>query len=103
MSLAETRIKENLHRELDASHVDIVDFSWQHAGHAAMQGAAAGAEATHLQLTVVSPQFEGTNLINRHRMVHAALKSAFENHLHALVLKTYSPNEWATMTDATPD
>lgn len=86
-------LQQMLLEALDAIQVDIIDNSWQHRGHVAMAGNEL--EATHLQITVVSPRFEGVSLLNRHRMVHSALKDAFATHLHALELKTYSPAEWA--------
>jgi stress-induced morphogen len=87
-------VKTALMEKLKAEHVEIVDDSWRHAGHQAMAGKPQG-EATHLQITVVSPEFEGVSLLARHRMVHQALKEAFATHLHALELKTLSPSEWS--------
>lgn len=86
-------LRHKLAIELDATHIDIVDNSWQHAGHAGVAHQP-HAEGTHLQITVVSPQFEGVSRLNRHRKVHQALQDAFATHLHALELKTYTPNEW---------
>jgi len=85
------QLKEKLSRELDAEHVEIIDDSWQHAGH---QEARVGVEATHLTITVVSPRFEGVTLMDQHRMVHEVLKDARDQHLHALQLKTMAPSRW---------
>ena len=90
MSVIE-QLKEKLTHELNAVHVAIEDDSWRHAGHA---GATPGLEATHLTVTVVSPQFEGVQLLDRHRMVHEVLKEAREKHLHALQLSTLTPDQW---------
>jgi BolA protein len=86
-------VRQTLLEALQAQHVAIIDNSWQHQGHAAMAGKTM--EGTHLHITIVSPQFEGVSLLNRHRLVHGALTDAFATHLHALELKTYSPEEWA--------
>ena len=80
-----------LFQALEALHVEIEDESWQHAGHA---GAVPGLEATHLRVTVVSPRFEGLSVIQQHRLVHEALKEARATHLHALQLKTMTPDAW---------
>lgn len=85
------QLKEKLIRELDAAHVEIEDDSWKHAGHREVKP---GMEATHLTITVVSPKFDGINLIDQHRMVHEVLKEARERHLHALQLKTLTPEAW---------
>ena len=84
MSVIE-QLKAKLIHELEAEHVEIIDDSWQHAGH---QAAPRGLEATHLTITVVSQKFAGVNLLDQHRMVHEVLKEARETHLHALQLKT---------------
>ncbi len=85
------QLKEKLIRELQASHVEILDDSWKHAGHLE---ATPGLEATHLSITVVSPQFEGVNLMDQHRLVHDVLKEARAKHLHALQLKTIAASQW---------
>jgi BolA protein len=91
MSLVE-QIKQKLIQELDAESVEIVDDSWRHAGHVAMAGVEAP-EATHLNITVVSPRFEGVSIIDQHRMVNEVLQEARETHLHALQLKTFAPKK----------
>lgn len=85
------QLKDKLTRELSADHVEIIDDSWQHAGHREVRP---GMEATHLTITVVSPKFEGINLMDQHRMVHAVLKEARDKHLHALQLKTIPTSRW---------
>ncbi len=83
---ANQAIIETLQSELLANHVGVVDNSWQHAGHQS--------SGSHLVITIVSSKFEGLHLLDRHRLVHKALQSEMENTIHALELKTYSPDEW---------
>lgn len=47
----------------------------------------------HFELRVVSSAFSGKGLVARHRMVYAALGSAVGNEIHALALKTLTPEE----------
>lgn len=47
----------------------------------------------HFELVVVSSSFEGKGLVDRHRMVYSALGGAVGNEIHALSLKTMTPNE----------
>ena len=42
---------------------------------------------------VVSEDFEGKNMVARHRMIYKALTQELNNGLHALALKTLSPSE----------
>ncbi len=49
----------------------------------------------HYQLVVVSPAFVGQSMINQHRMVKAVFEKEINSgELHALTLKTYTPEEW---------
>ena len=47
----------------------------------------------HFELLLVSSAFEGKGLVERHRMVYAALGPAVGNEIHALALKTLTPGE----------
>lgn len=48
----------------------------------------------HLEAIVITQQFEGLSLIQQHRLVMEALKNHFDEGLHALKLKTYTPDTW---------
>lgn len=47
----------------------------------------------HYELLVVSAAFEGKRLVERHRMVYAAIGSDVGGEIHALSLKTLTPQE----------
>jgi stress-induced morphogen len=47
----------------------------------------------HYELTVIAPAFVGQTLIERHRLVYASLAEPLKGPLHALTLKTYTPEE----------
>src|SRR5690606_39022968 len=85
-------IKVKLETELEATHVQIVDNSWMHAGHA---GAASG--GSHLAILIVSPKFEGQGIMDQHRMVHQVLKEEMCGAIHALELKTLTPSAFAAV------
>lgn len=51
-------------------------------------------DGQHLQAVVVSPAFAGLMLIKQHQMVMKPLKEAFASSVHALGLKTFTPEEW---------
>ncbi|MEM7437185.1 MAG: BolA family transcriptional regulator [Myxococcota bacterium] len=50
----------------------------------------------HWEALIVSEAFEGKNRIEQHQMVYAALGELMAGPVHALALKTYSPESWAT-------
>ena len=50
----------------------------------------------HYQVTVISSQFEGKGLVQQHQLVYGALRQAMASEaIHALALKTYTPQTWA--------
>lgn len=51
-------------------------------------------DGQHLQAFVISPAFDGIPLIKQHQMVMNSLKEAFEESVHALGLKTFTPEKW---------
>lgn len=58
-------------------------------------------DGEHFEVTVVSPQFEGKRLVQQHQMVYAAVQEAMStNAIHALALKTYTPQDWIAASQA---
>ena len=53
-------------------------------------------DGQHLQALVVSSSFAGLMLIKQHKMVMQPLKNAFASSVHALGLKTFTPEKWET-------
>jgi stress-induced morphogen len=49
----------------------------------------------HWEALVVSSAFAGKTPIEQHQMVYAALGELMAGPVHALALKTYSPESWA--------
>ncbi|MFK7770468.1 MAG: BolA family protein [Mariniblastus sp.] len=56
-------------------------------------------DGAHLEATVISESFVGMSLINQHRQVMKSLKDKFSGDLHALALKTYTPEKWASVQE----
>jgi len=84
-------IEKIMRDELKATHVKIIDESHLHRGHKAAGGGG------HYHLTVVSPDFENTNLIDQRRLVYRALDSQINGSpklIHALQIKSFTPEQW---------
>jgi len=47
----------------------------------------------HFEVMVVSQQFHGKSLVERHRMVYGVVWPATGGQIHALALKTQTPDE----------
>ncbi|MCE7999313.1 MAG: BolA family transcriptional regulator [Rhodobiaceae bacterium] len=88
MTIAE-QIEEIVSEALQPVRLEVADKSHLHAGHA---GARPEGE-THFHLTIVSPLFEGENRVARHRRVNALLADLLADRVHAMQLKTLTPEE----------
>ena len=58
--------------------------------HLAVEG-----DGQHFYATVVSAEFEGKRLIQRHQLVYAALGDRMRAEVHALSIKALTPAEFA--------
>jgi BolA protein len=70
-------------------YLEIEDRSTAHAGH---PGAAGG--GGHFRVLLVSAAFRGRDLLSRQRAVYEALGDAVGSRIHALSLRTLTPEEW---------
>ena len=53
---------------------------------------------THFEAIVVCEEFAGKMMVKQHQMVFATLGNSIQsNEIHALSLKTYTPQEWETI------
>jgi acid stress-induced BolA-like protein IbaG/YrbA len=52
-------------------------------------------DGAHFEAVVVSPAFAGLARVRQHQLVYAALGERMREEIHALSMKTYSPEEWA--------
>jgi len=53
-------------------------------------------DGQHFAATIVSAEFAGLSRIARHQKINVALRHRLEsNELHALSMKTLTPEEWA--------
>ncbi|XLQ11810.1 MAG: BolA/IbaG family iron-sulfur metabolism protein [cyanobacterium endosymbiont of Epithemia adnata isolate EadnSB Bon19] len=51
----------------------------------------------HLEALVVSAEFEGKTRVKQHQLVYSAIQEALDSEaIHALALKTYTPQTWKT-------
>lgn len=83
-------IERKLSEALDARHVEVVDESHLHAGHA---GARSG--GGHFRATIVSERFAGLSKVQAQRLVYQALADEMGGEIHALSMTTLTPEQWA--------
>jgi BolA protein len=83
------RIKTRLTEALQPEHMELVDESALHAGHA---GARPQGES-HFRLLIAANSFNGRGRLERQRMVYHALGDLMATDIHALSIKALTPEE----------
>ena len=83
------RIEALLRETLAATHVEVIDESHLHAGHA---GAASG--GGHFRATIVSERFAGLSRVRAQQLVYEALADEMRGAIHALAMRTFTPEDW---------
>jgi BolA protein len=58
---------------------------------------------SHFRVVLVSEQFDGQPLVQRHRAVNRALEQELHDQIHALALHTMSPEEWFAKGGTAPN
>ncbi len=54
-------------------------------------------DGQHFYATIVSPEFRGLMLVKQQQKVYAVLGDRMKAEIHALSMKTYTPERWAEM------
>jgi stress-induced morphogen len=89
MALSPEDVRARIARALPGSHVEITDLT---------------GTSDHYEALVVAPQFAGLSRIAQHQLVYGALGSAVGDEIHALALRTLTPDAWApTKTEKTKE
>lgn len=89
MSVANS-IRSKLTHALAPVKLDIIDDSQRHEGHAGHDGRG----ESHFRVLVVSGAFQGMNRIDRQRWVHTLLSAELADRVHALSIRTLTPEEF---------
>ncbi|KAB1196034.1 MULTISPECIES: BolA family protein [Haloferax] len=56
-------------------------------------------EDDHYAALVISPAFEGKSLVQQHQLVYDALGDHMTTDIHAMELKTYTPEEYEALEE----
>ena len=49
----------------------------------------------HFEAVIVSPEFRGKTRVQQHQVVYGALGDRMREEIHALSMKTLTPEDWA--------
>ena len=78
---------------MDLSEIEALIQAGVEDAEATVRRARGPHDDDHLEALVVSPAFEGVTLVKQHQMVHDALEGRLTRDIHALELKTRTPEE----------
>lgn len=59
-----------------------------------------GDDGVHFEALIVSPDFVGKTMVRQHQMVYAALGDRMKAEIHALSMKTFTPEAWLRQQSA---
>ena len=85
------RIRSLLEAELAPLHLEVIDDSAKHAGHAGARGGAG-----HYRVRILSERFRGLPVLARHRLVYETLRELIPDEIHALSIEADAPGERAS-------
>jgi acid stress-induced BolA-like protein IbaG/YrbA len=72
-------IRHSLEAGLDCRHVEV------------------SGDGQHFEALIVSPAFAGLSRVRQHQLVYAALGDRMREEIHALSMRTLTPEQWAEM------
>ncbi len=55
-------------------------------------------DGRHFSAVVVCPEFDGISMVEQHRMVYEGLGDKMDETIHALSLRTFTPEQWSNQT-----
>jgi BolA protein len=88
--LTNTNIKTMITEKLSQLSPEILEVEDQRRRHKGHEGVG------HYGLLIVSNAFSGLSLLERHRSIYKQLGELMGKEVHALQIKAYTPEEWAS-------
>jgi acid stress-induced BolA-like protein IbaG/YrbA len=79
---------------LTAENVKIYIESSLPCQHVAVEGD----DGNHFHALIVSAEFNGKNMIQQHQLVYKSLGDRMKQEIHALSMKTLTPEQWANQS-----
>ncbi len=84
MIISATAIEQCLREQLAPQQLQVIDESYQHAGHVGANDSGVG---THFRVRIQSAQFDTKSRVACHRLVYDALHEFIDQGLHALAIE----------------
>ena len=87
MSIAAADIDTAVRAALQPLHLEVVDDSHLHAGHAGAR------EGRHFTVRITAERFNGLSRVARHRLIYDAVHFLIPRGIHALAIEARAPGE----------
>lgn len=85
LAITADNLTQTLQSTLQPSRLEVIDESYQHAGHVGVNDSGVG---THFRVRISSPLFSDISRVKQHRLVYDALRPYIDQGLHALAIET---------------
>ena len=85
LEITASNLEQRLRERLKPDVLEVIDESYQHAGHAGSNSSGMG---THFRVRIGSQLFTHKSRVMRHRLVYDALQDFIDQGLHALAIET---------------
>ena len=85
VAITAENISQTLQTTLEPTKLEVIDESYQHAGHVGANDSGVG---THFRVRIASPLFTHISRVKQHRLVYDALRPYLDQGLHALAIET---------------
>lgn len=76
-------VQKGIEAGLDCAHIEVIG------------------DGQHFQALIVAQAFSGKSRVQRHQLVYAALGERMREEIHALSMRTLTPEEWSQAGGAT--
>lgn len=84
-------IEELIKSKMNISEIKIADFTANHQNHKTYEGGG------HYQAIIISDDFEGLSLLQRHKNIYDILGNLMKKEIHAFSMKTYTCKEFSLL------
>lgn len=84
VTLSAQAMEAALRERLAPSQLEVIDESYQHAGHVGANDSGVG---THFRVRIACAAFDGKSRVARHRLVYDALQDFIDQGVHAIAIE----------------
>jgi acid stress-induced BolA-like protein IbaG/YrbA len=76
--LSASQLKDYIEQHLPCEHLEV-----------------RGDDGAHFEAVIVSTEFTGKSMVQQHQLVYRALGERMKEEIHALSMRTFTPEQWA--------